>query len=219
MAARARARRSSTTAASPLRLFSYVVARDFGFAPNPFYGYCTLATCKPKIRHAARVGDWILGTGSAEYDRAGHAVYAMRVDETLSFDAYFNDERFIKKRPDLTGSRKLAFGDNIYSRDADGAWLQLDSHHSLADGTPNQRNIDNDTQTDRVLVSAHFVYWGGEGPPIPQDLRSFGPNGIDVCAGRGHKSTCITDAHVDAVVRWIETSAPTGAVGRPGQWP
>src|SRR5712671_5339411 len=33
-----------------MRLYSYVVARDFGFAPNPFFGVCTLATCKPDIR-------------------------------------------------------------------------------------------------------------------------------------------------------------------------
>ena len=44
-------------------LFVYVIARDFGFAPNPFHGVCTLATCKPGIRRSAKVGDWILGVG------------------------------------------------------------------------------------------------------------------------------------------------------------
>ncbi|MFH1865797.1 MAG: hypothetical protein ABIK85_07930, partial [Candidatus Eisenbacteria bacterium] len=39
-----------------MRLFSYIVARDYGFAPNPFCGVCTLATCKPKIRESASVG-------------------------------------------------------------------------------------------------------------------------------------------------------------------
>ena len=41
-------------------LYLYVVDRDFGFAPNPFHGVCTLATCKPKIRKFAKVGDWII---------------------------------------------------------------------------------------------------------------------------------------------------------------
>jgi hypothetical protein len=41
------------------------VARDYGFAPNPFFGVCTLATCKPKIRKAAAIGDWVVGTGSS----------------------------------------------------------------------------------------------------------------------------------------------------------
>lgn len=33
-------------------LFSYVVETDSGFAPNPFFGVCTLARCKPSIRRA-----------------------------------------------------------------------------------------------------------------------------------------------------------------------
>ena len=32
------------------RVYMYVVDRDFGFAPNPFHGVRTLATCKPPIR-------------------------------------------------------------------------------------------------------------------------------------------------------------------------
>ena len=40
------------------RIYSYVVRYDSGFAPNPFYGYCTLATCKPDIRGR---GGWRLG--------------------------------------------------------------------------------------------------------------------------------------------------------------
>jgi hypothetical protein len=68
-----------------MRLFSYVVARDYGFAPNPFFGFCTLATCKPKIRAAAALGDWIVGTGSCAYGLEGRLVYAMRVTEVLTF--------------------------------------------------------------------------------------------------------------------------------------
>ncbi len=30
--------------------YEYVMTSDIGFAPNPFYGVCTLACCKPKIR-------------------------------------------------------------------------------------------------------------------------------------------------------------------------
>lgn len=51
----------SKSGGNPLKLYSYVVARDFGFAPNPFHGYCTLATCKPDIRATASVGDWVIG--------------------------------------------------------------------------------------------------------------------------------------------------------------
>ena len=47
------------------RVYMYVVDRDFGFAPNPFHGVCTLATCKPAIRKGARVGDWVIGMGGS----------------------------------------------------------------------------------------------------------------------------------------------------------
>ena len=46
-------------------LYAYAITRDFGFAPNPFHGNCTLATCKPRIRKSANVGDWVLGIGGA----------------------------------------------------------------------------------------------------------------------------------------------------------
>ena len=32
------------------KLYAYVMTYDTGFAPNSFYGVCTLACCKPKIR-------------------------------------------------------------------------------------------------------------------------------------------------------------------------
>ena len=35
------------------RIHSYVVRYDSGFGAQPFYGYCTLATCKPSIRRGA----------------------------------------------------------------------------------------------------------------------------------------------------------------------
>lgn len=78
-------------------LFSYVVARDYGFAPNPFYGVCTLATCKPKIRGTASRGDWIVGTGSSKNGRQGRLVYVMCVTEVMTFNKYWMDERFEKK--------------------------------------------------------------------------------------------------------------------------
>ena len=41
--------------------YSYIVARDFGFAPNPFNAVLTLATCKPIVRKGAEVGDFVIG--------------------------------------------------------------------------------------------------------------------------------------------------------------
>ena len=66
---------------------------------------------KPDIRKAAIIGDWVVGTGSKVKDRAGRIVYAMHVTEAMIFDAYWDDPRFLIKRPNLRGSWKQAYGD------------------------------------------------------------------------------------------------------------
>ena len=192
-----------------MRLFSYVVARDYGFAPNPFFGRCTLATCKPHVRKAANVGDWVIGTGSKEIGRERHLVFAMRVTGAMTFDQYWRDARFARKKPNLAGSKKQAFGDNVYHRDGRGTWTQADSHHSYSDGTANQNNIHRDTGVNRVLVSDDFVYFGGAGPEIPRRL--------DVCKrGPGHRCK-FSIAVVDAVADWLG-GLERGFVGRPSNW-
>lgn len=109
-------------AEKPVRLFSYVVRWDHGFAPNPFYRLCSIATCKPDIRKAATVGDYVLGTGSAERKLAGKVVFLTRVDEIITFDQYWNDLRFARKIPVMNGSLQQRFGDNIYHRE-NGVWI------------------------------------------------------------------------------------------------
>ena len=195
-----------------MRLYSYVVARDYGFAPNPFYGLCTLATCKPKIRKVAAMGDWVVGTGSKATLSEGQLVFAMRVTETLSFNEYWENPRFSNKKPDMHSSLKRAFGDNIYFRDPDSnLWVQSDSHHSRDDGSENRNNVAHDTGVDRVLISDDFVYWGGAGPHLPESLKAR------VCAGRGHKSN-FSDAEVGQIVRWIRSLEASGYREAPLEW-
>lgn len=198
-----------------MTLFSYVVARDYGFAPNPFFGVCTLATCKPEIRRHAQVNDWILGTGSTMRGRDGFLVYAMRVTEIMTFDEYWRDPRFELKKPNLRGSKKQAFGDNIYRRNGHGPWQQLDSHHSNPDGSKNVGNVANDTQTNRILLSTEFVYFGGTGPKIPKRLRDY--QGHDLCGRRGHKNR-FPEAMVQHCIDWLRTLGLTGYRGEPLDW-
>jgi hypothetical protein len=198
-----------------MRLYSYVVARDYGFAPNPFYGYCTLATCKPGIRKMAAVGDWVIGTGASGNELTGHLVFAMQVTEAITFDDYFADPRFQPKKPNLAGSRKQAFGDNIYYREGTRDWRQLDSHHALSDGSPNPDNIANDTQTNRVLVSDRFAYFGASAPPIPDYVRSG--EGMDLVAGRGYRNN-FTPAAVAAFLHWLDQLGTAGLNGKPREW-
>lgn len=198
-----------------MRLFSYVVARDYGFAPNPFGGICTLATCKPDIRQRASVGDWVAGIASRGDRTTPSLVYVMRVDEALTFDDYWNDVRFQGKKPSRTGSVKQLFGDNIYHRDSSGAWQQCDSHHSLASGAANPRNIENDTKSLGVLISRHFAYWGSSAPAVPQQFLDF--DGQSILVNRGYKVNFPVNL-VGAFVAWFESLGVRGYQAPPLMW-
>ncbi len=197
-----------------MKLFSYVVARDFGFAPNPFYGWCTLATCKPRIRATAEVGDWVIGTGAkSKYDLAGHLIFAMQVEETFDFDAYWTDPRFSAKKPVLNGSLKQLYGDNIYHRER-GRWKQEDSHHSHAGGGANRHNITRDTGANRVLLSRRFVYFGESAPAIPKRFRPYKPTGEEICSpGQGHR--VLSSKLAEAFQFWLEQRGKWGLQAMP----
>ncbi|MDP3760700.1 MAG: hypothetical protein Q8R01_09335 [Ramlibacter sp.] len=202
-----------------MALHSYVVRYDSGFAPNPYYGFCTLATCKPKIRAAAQVDDWVVGSGSGAEGvrRAGYLVYAMRVTETLTWDQYAADVRFQRKRPFRRGSRKQTCGDNIYFRAHPGAaWQQRDSFHSLSDGSADAEHIAIDTSVDRVLVSEDFLYLGGTGPLIPDWLHDS--RGRQLCKqGIGHSKFEEPQLIADFVA-WIRSAEISGYQGLPQEW-
>lgn len=178
--------------------FFFVVARDFGFAPNPFHGVCTLATCKPVIRRVAQCGDWIFGVGGTRLGATGRLIFAMEVAEAHTFSEYWEDSRFRAKRPVRNGSRKMLVGDNIYHPHPDtGEWIQANSHHSHPDGTSNEANVRHDTKTDRVLIGYPFYYFGREAPTIPPELiRALGYSN-----GRGHRRYSLTDC--ERVLGWL----------------
>ncbi len=129
------------------RLFTYLMTHDTGFAPNPFHGTLTLATCKPGIRRTkGRLGndDWVAGFASqqlVDQSRANGAeiklyglIYLMQVGQVMPFDQYFDAPEFqIKKPPyEINKLQNLAadFGDNIYSRNeaGDPKWWPNGNH-------------------------------------------------------------------------------------------
>ena len=156
-------------------LYSYVVVFDGGFAPNPFWGYCTLACCKPKIRKKARRGDWVVGL--TPKTQGNRLVYAMRITENpLTFDCYFKDGRFRNKKPRATRSNpKLNCSDNIYEPVGHNRYRQLSSIHSGEAGSKKR-----DLSGKYVLVSDDFYYFGVKAKPLPGKLRTL-------IVGRGHK--------------------------------
>lgn len=179
-------------------LYVYVVDRDFGFAPNPFHGYCTLATCKPQIREHAQIGDWVMGVGGRRLKATGKCIYLLKVTEILTFNEYWTDIRFQKKKAVRNGSLVMMVGDNIYHQQVgNDSWIQEDSHHSNQDGSCNLENLKRDTSSANVLVSEHFYYFGKSAPPI--NLSSIGyKNHI------GQSKKLLTDKDVTFFIDTIE---------------
>ena len=160
-----------------MKLYSYVIPGDFGFAPNPYVVYCTLATCKPVIRRCAQVGDWIAAFGAANTDICRKLVVLMQVAETLTFDQYWADDRFRSKRPVFNKGMIHKYGDNIYHHNGE-RWVQELSHHSMENGSINYINLNRDTGTNRVLVATDFFYFGCNAISVPTKFENLIAHGI-----------------------------------------
>lgn len=177
----------------------YVVARDFGFAPNPFHGICTLTTCMPRIRSVAKEFDWVIGMGGGRLKSTGKCIFAMKVSRAITFNEYWTNSSYQDKRPVRNGSLKMIVGDNIYHQ-SHGEWQQLDSHHSHPDGSPNTHNITKDTGSDAVLVSDHFFYFGAAAVEVPKPiLQRMGYKNW-----RGHRT--FESAAAQPLISFIETN-------------
>jgi hypothetical protein len=137
----------------------------------------------------------------------------MQVGEVLNFNTYWNDPRFLRKRPNLNGSLKAIYGDNIYRREGK-RWIQADSHHSDKYGRPDKANIARDTRVDRLLVATKFVYWGKAAPVIPKQFRPFKKTGEDICnKTQGHR--VFGEGLAEAFAAWLEQQGTWGFQGDP----
>lgn len=196
------------------KYYSYVVARDFGFAPNPFGQHCTLATCKPLIRNKASIGDWIFGLTSLEHGKPRKLVYAMMVDKIITFNEYFEDPNFQYKKPVANGSLKKMYGDNIYHYTMENkkkVWHQSNSHHSLDNGELNEENLDTDTsRTENVLISDRFYYFGDKPVEIPKEIfKAFDIN-------RNHRLVSENEANI--MIKLLGDSFEIGLHGDPREF-
>lgn len=183
------------------QISAYIVRHDTGFAPNPFGGVCTLACCKPLIRKNANPGDIIVGTASAHSDKRGRLIYAMKVDEVIPLENYWN--RFPGKRPSNT-SDKRRVGDNIWQKTKDGkAWKVA---HGALHGMDKQAT---DTDGKNVLISRNFYYFGDNAIEIPERYNAL------LASTQGHKNT--RDARVvEKFWHWLRKAYRRGGqIGMP----
>ena len=197
-----------------MSVWTYRLGHDWGFAPNPFFGVCTLACCKSNIRQYAKEDDYVFGVGGADSKRPNRAIFWMKIDRIMSMDDYWHAAEFQRKKPAPNAPLKRWVGDNIYHHDETGRYVQDDSFHALSGGFVNADTLNSDTgragHRDRVLIGSEFTYWGGDGPMVPDHLRQF------ICENRDReKRTNLQE--VAAFVDWIN-ALPRGRVGWPTEW-
>ena len=195
--------------------YSYKIEHDYGLAPNPFGGHCTLAVCRPTIRanKNLKIGDWIIGTGSVKLNNLHHLIYIMQVEEKLTFNEYWKDKRFQYKKPQPNGSLVQMYGDNFYHQDSKtDIWIQEDSAHSFPTGLPNPGHIKIDTEGKYVLISKTFYYLGDNSILIPEKFW-------DICSeGRNMKGPSIDVKNAEKFIKWVISKYEVGIYGDPINW-
>jgi hypothetical protein len=147
------------------------------------------------------MGDWVIGMGGDRLNATGKCIYAMRVSAKVNFNEYWTNPAYMDKKPVRNGSRKMMVGDNIYYFDsANQKWQQADSHHSNTDGSINIHNLENDTQTDKMLISDHFVFFGTEAPVVPKSL-------LEAIGYENRRNYRVFEYSVcDALIKWLQTT-------------
>lgn len=160
-------------------VLGYKMTHDSGFAPNPFHGHLTLATCKPALRRARNQGDWVAGFASKALVANARAkgvqipymglVFLMQVTEApMPLADYFSDPRFARKKPDLASrNRTHRCGDNIYSSDGQGGLRWWPNEHHPESWMPH------DISGRNALVSSRFWYLGKKAFAPPEGWSLF----------------------------------------------
>ena len=79
-----------------------------------------------------------------------------------------------------------------------------------------EKHVARDTGVERVLVSDDFVYFGGEGPRLPECFLVGGEFRM-ICTGRGRRRF-ENETIVTALDSWIESLGRKGFQGKPWDW-
>ena len=194
-----------------VRLFAYKMTHDVGFAPNPFRGLLTLATCKPRIRLHKVVGDWIAGFTSTRLngDELGHErlVYLMQVTDKRTLAEYHDESAFSAKIPKVDPARCVdGTGDNIYGI-RDGALFQVKNRYH------DESSVERDTSGQFALISNRFAYFGSQPLIVPDEVRPSVPSGV-----AGHGVRTADPARALAFIDYV-LSHGTGIHAAPTTWP
>lgn len=165
-------------------LHCYKMVWDTEFAPNPHHGVLTLATCKPRIRKYAKVGDWISGwTAIKVHDKDNRIInfpkdderliYLAKVTEKLTFEKYWY--KYKNKRPHLLkdgkpqprkGNKSCGAGksDGTQYNSGDNIYEPLKRFGKFKQhpngGGHGEKDVAHDLSGEYVLICEDFYYFG-----------------------------------------------------------
>jgi len=200
-----------------IRLFSYKMTDDSGFAPCPFGGMLTLATCKPMIRNSKRLGDWIAGFTSNELngDSVGNErlVYLMRVTDKVDYVEYWHNPKYKSRVPNSESKNVLeAIGDNIYKPKVTNPKTP-DDFKQMKNKYHKKHNIKRDLSSFNVLVSEEFYYFGSEPLVLSLNLKPKTPKGQTPHGVRTHDIQ-----KVKRFIEYIQSNYQPGIYAHPHKW-
>lgn len=179
-----------------MKLFRYILLHDAGMAPCSDDGLLTLAVCKPRIRSAAKVGDWIAGfcpvSANVTLKRPpGMLAYIGQVRETLWVGEY---ER-----------RHSTRADAIYRERADGSFYRKrPTYHDNADA------IRKDLSAGVLILEPESTWYFGNRPlALPDEFLPLAARGV------GHKVNGVSEAQIASLVSWLRECCAPNRYGDP----
>lgn len=207
---------------SDKKLYSYLMTHDSGFAPNPFFGCLTLATCMTDIRRTKKVENWVAGFAGKTLVRKclelgiiiphQGLIYLMEIGEIITLDAYFHDPRFQQKKAIPLGTNNIIqeHGDNIYHVDSKGKYVQLENDNH------DEGELIKDTKGKNVLIAKQFYYFGRNCPVPEASWASININVPDRYIGYGCESN---ELALDAMIGFLQKNTKhDGVQGIPCIW-
>ncbi len=172
------------------RILRYILQHDSGMAPCIDAGLVSLATCKPKIRSSAKLGEWVMGFYPRPHPR-GLVTWAGRVDHKVDVGDY---ERQYRGRSDA-----------VYRAKRDGGYKRLRTDYHFQ---PDE--FRKDTSAPVLIFDAKATWYFGRNPQmLPDHLLHL------AAGGRGHRVRDVKEEDAIALEEWLESIAQPGIHGRP----
>ncbi|EKD25919.1 MAG: hypothetical protein ACD_79C01444G0002 [uncultured bacterium] len=168
----------------PMRkIFLYKMVVDTGIAPNPFWGYCTLAVCSPNHRNFnLNIGDWVVGIGgkdkkNKEFKKIRNKIkkdffliYTMKITEKIPLQSYYTNDTTnwkYKKIPRNIDCLNKKCGDNYLEFKSENennwSWIKHPSYHKLDTVCQDTNHLlchKDNSRTVFVSKKSNFIYLG-----------------------------------------------------------